>query len=443
MLLKVGSTGNGKGAEQEGEEKGKKTESLDPRRSRPGQSEGGRGGREQEGFRHLPPPPPPPPPYFSHPSSSSDYARFSENMADTPRRPRQMRGAGGEIVEVHGGGHIVRATGRKDRHSKVCTAKGLRDRRVRLSAHTAIQFYDVQDRLGLDRPSKAVDWLIKNAKPSIDQLAQLPPWRPPVSSPPPVSAGNNDGQKPHISTDADDYAASAYGYCGSSSLLPPSLDSDSIADTIKSFFPMPAAVVASSSYPSALDLLSHGGGGSSSHAEDLRLSLQSFQDPIFNHPQSRATPAHAHQALFAGSMAFDAGPSVWPEHSQRASAWNLAEPSSSEPGGGGRYLFGLSSQLVQNQFFTQWGTLQSSNPPLIRAMADPIALSAASGHQMHLTAFRSSTNSSGPAYRSAAAGDMAGFSGYHIPARIHGGEEEHDDGDVGDAPPSASSAPRH
>ncbi|KAH0468103.1 hypothetical protein IEQ34_003136 [Dendrobium chrysotoxum] len=75
----------------------------------------------------------------------------------------------GEIVEVQGG-HIVRSIGRKDRHSKVCTSKGPRDRRVRLSAHTAIQFYDVQDRLGYDRPSKAVDWLMKNAKAAIDEL---------------------------------------------------------------------------------------------------------------------------------------------------------------------------------------------------------------------------------------------------------------------------------
>ena len=83
----------------------------------------------------------------------------------------------GEIVQVQGG-HIIRATGLKDRHSKVFTAKGPRDRRVRLSAHTAIQFYDVQDRLGYDRPSKAVDWLIKKAKASIDKLAELPPWDP-------------------------------------------------------------------------------------------------------------------------------------------------------------------------------------------------------------------------------------------------------------------------
>nr|WRO64807.1 TCP3 [Oncidium hybrid cultivar] len=317
--------------------------------------------------------------------------------------------AAGEIVEVQGGGHIVRATGRKDRHSKVCTAKGLRDRRVRLSAHTAIQFYDVQDRLGYDRPSKAVDWLIQNAKPAIDRLAQLPPFRPPDLSPPPHSAP----EKSLLSSETGDYA-SAYGFCSSSSLLPPSLDSDSIADTIKSFFPMTAvAASASSSYHAAF-------GGSSAHAEDLSLSLQSFQDPIFNHQQSRAAPTH--QALFAcaAPQAFDAGSSTWLESSHRAAAaWNLS----------------------QNQVFTQWGTLQSSNPPSIRAMADPIALSSASGHPMQLTAFRPSSTLPAPVFRSAS-GEVIGFSGYHIPARIQGGEEEHGSG-AADAPPSASSASHH
>ncbi|KAK1438925.1 hypothetical protein QVD17_04738 [Tagetes erecta] len=41
---------------------------------------------------------------------------------------------------------VSRAFGGKDRHSKVCTVKGLRDRRVRLSVPTAIQLYDLQDR---------------------------------------------------------------------------------------------------------------------------------------------------------------------------------------------------------------------------------------------------------------------------------------------------------
>lgn len=70
---------------------------------------------------------------------------------------------------------VSRASGGKDRHSKVLTSKGLRDRRVRLSVSTAIQFYDLQDRLGYDQPSKAVEWLLKAAASSIDELPSLDP----------------------------------------------------------------------------------------------------------------------------------------------------------------------------------------------------------------------------------------------------------------------------
>ncbi|XP_009792504.1 transcription factor TCP13-like [Nicotiana sylvestris] len=72
---------------------------------------------------------------------------------------------------------VSRAFGGKDRHSKVCTVRGLRDRRVRLSVPTAIQLYDLQDRLGLNQPSKVVDWLINAAKHEIDELPplQIPP----------------------------------------------------------------------------------------------------------------------------------------------------------------------------------------------------------------------------------------------------------------------------
>uniref|UniRef100_A0ACD5WEB8 Uncharacterized protein n=1 Tax=Avena sativa TaxID=4498 RepID=A0ACD5WEB8_AVESA len=69
----------------------------------------------------------------------------------------------------------VKATGGKDRHSKVFTTKGIRDRRVRLSVPTAIQFYDLQDRLGFDQPSKAVEWLINAAAAAIDELPPLDP----------------------------------------------------------------------------------------------------------------------------------------------------------------------------------------------------------------------------------------------------------------------------
>ncbi|XP_052180737.1 transcription factor TCP4-like [Diospyros lotus] len=96
--------------------------------------------------------------------------RFRRPPSSTALKLKRNKG---EIVEVHGG-RILRSTGRKDSHSKVCTAKGPKDRRLRLSAGTAIQFYDVQDRLGYDRPSEAIDWLMKEAKSSIDGLQKLP-----------------------------------------------------------------------------------------------------------------------------------------------------------------------------------------------------------------------------------------------------------------------------
>ncbi|KAE8667587.1 Transcription factor TCP17 [Hibiscus syriacus] len=72
---------------------------------------------------------------------------------------------------------VSRAFGGKDRHSKVCTIRGLRDRRVRLSVPTAIQLYDLQDKLGLNQPSKVVDWLLDAAKHEIEELPPLP-WPP-------------------------------------------------------------------------------------------------------------------------------------------------------------------------------------------------------------------------------------------------------------------------
>lgn len=87
----------------------------------------------------------------SNSTSSSSWSRFKD--------PRIVR--------------VSRAFGGKDRHSKVCTVRGLRDRRVRLSVPTAIQLYDLQDRLGLNQPSKVVDWLLNVAKQEIDGLPPL------------------------------------------------------------------------------------------------------------------------------------------------------------------------------------------------------------------------------------------------------------------------------
>lgn len=110
----------------------------------------------------------------------SNSKQEEEELIYKPKKKKKKNGGANKLgnddvvveEDVHGviAGRIVRSTGRKDRHSKVCTTRGPRDRRVRLSPHTAIQFYDVQDRLGYDRPSKAIDWLMKEAKSAIDAL---------------------------------------------------------------------------------------------------------------------------------------------------------------------------------------------------------------------------------------------------------------------------------
>lgn len=91
---------------------------------------------------------------------------------------------------------VSRATGGKDRHSKVLTSRGLRDRRVRLSVNTAIQFYDLQDRLGYDQPSKAVEWLLAAAANSIAEL-------PPMNSPFPLINERLNEKKMSTTSEAD------------------------------------------------------------------------------------------------------------------------------------------------------------------------------------------------------------------------------------------------
>ncbi|KAG6387145.1 hypothetical protein SASPL_152330 [Salvia splendens] len=108
----------------------------------------------------------PPPSFLNYYSYNHSFPSFDGAPSNPPSPPRKRKSEAAD----GGGGRVVRAGGRKDRHSKVRTARGPRDRRVRLSPATAIQFYDVQDRLGYDRPSKAIDWLINEAKAAIDAL---------------------------------------------------------------------------------------------------------------------------------------------------------------------------------------------------------------------------------------------------------------------------------
>ncbi|QCD86247.1 Transcription factor TCP subgroup [Vigna unguiculata] len=218
---------------------------------------------------------------------------------------RVMRSSVGDIVQVEGG-HIVRSTGRKDRHSKVYTSKGPRDRRVRLSAHTAIEFYDVQDRLGYDRPSKAVDWLIKKAKSSIDKLAELPPWHPPTHDEEKQNdAAGSSGivaveqqQEEHHHHQQQQSESCGYNFQLQRQLgtfISTHVDTDPINFQ------------------------------TNNSSEDLGLSLHCFQDHpgLINWPSqqgaNQAPPSNEHQiqTLFAGST-----PVAFENHYQRTVTWN-------------------------------------------------------------------------------------------------------------------------
>jgi hypothetical protein len=63
------------------------------------------------------------------------------------------------------------ASTRRDRHSKIKTARGMRDRRMRLSVQVAKRFFRLQDMLGFEKASKTVEWLLNQAKGQINQIA--------------------------------------------------------------------------------------------------------------------------------------------------------------------------------------------------------------------------------------------------------------------------------
>ncbi|KAK4255865.1 hypothetical protein QN277_008803 [Acacia crassicarpa] len=390
-----------------------------------------------------------------------------------------VRGGMGEIVEVQGG-HIVRSTGRKDRHSKVCTAKGPRDRRVRLSAHTAIQFYDVQDRLGYDRPSKAVDWLITNAKAAIDKLSKLPAWNPNTvnqnaqqekdrqqnqqmnESPigvhrPAVDALDSGGRRTSTVADSGGRILEQLDENpnrGGLDFLLPTFDAD-IADSMKSFFPIGVSAPETNS-PSiqfqtyAPDL--HSRTSSACQNQDLRLSLQSLQDPILLHQSQAQTQHHQNDQFFSMTTPVGFDVASFPEEHDRfhrMGAWNVGAADTGNDGhgggGGGGFVFNSPSPIPvlpppfgQSQFLSQRGPLQSSNTPLIRAWIDS-SIAATPDHQNHYhylppTVHQQSSISGGIGF------DSGIFTGFRIPARIQG-EKLYDV--VSDKPSPASSDSRH
>ncbi|XP_062209401.1 transcription factor TEOSINTE BRANCHED 1-like [Phragmites australis] len=77
------------------------------------------------------------------------------------------QGAGGVSLDR---ASVSAAAARKDRHSKICTAGGMRDRRMRLSLDVARKFFALQDMLGFDKASKTVQWLLNTSKAAIQEI---------------------------------------------------------------------------------------------------------------------------------------------------------------------------------------------------------------------------------------------------------------------------------
>uniref|UniRef100_A0A1S3XMK6 Transcription factor CYCLOIDEA-like n=2 Tax=Nicotiana TaxID=4085 RepID=A0A1S3XMK6_TOBAC len=61
---------------------------------------------------------------------------------------------------------------KKDRHSKINTAKGPRDRRIRLSIDIARNFFNLQDMLRFEKASKTLEWLLIKSKSDIKELSK-------------------------------------------------------------------------------------------------------------------------------------------------------------------------------------------------------------------------------------------------------------------------------
>ncbi|KAJ0043107.1 hypothetical protein Pint_18822 [Pistacia integerrima] len=70
-------------------------------------------------------------------------------------------------------GTCKRPAARKDRHSKIYTGQGYRDRRVRLSTDIAREFFDLQDMLGFDKASKTLEWLLMKSRNAVHEQEMM------------------------------------------------------------------------------------------------------------------------------------------------------------------------------------------------------------------------------------------------------------------------------
>ncbi|KAI7744070.1 hypothetical protein M8C21_006695 [Ambrosia artemisiifolia] len=100
-----------------------------------------------------------PSPFFDGISTIPVPTSIPENLTEAPSKSKST--------------HLKKRSGaKKDRHSKIHTAQGVRDRRMRLSLHIARKFFDLQDVLGYDKASNTIEWLFSKSKKAIKEVAE-------------------------------------------------------------------------------------------------------------------------------------------------------------------------------------------------------------------------------------------------------------------------------
>ncbi|KAJ8540504.1 hypothetical protein K7X08_032491 [Anisodus acutangulus] len=97
------------------------------------------------------------------------------NMADS-NKEEEVKVCKNKKAELSSTTSIPRnnRTCKKDRHSKINTARGPRDRRIRLSIDIARKIFSLQDILRFEKASKAVEWLLIKSKSAIKELSRGP-----------------------------------------------------------------------------------------------------------------------------------------------------------------------------------------------------------------------------------------------------------------------------
>ncbi|KGN51554.1 hypothetical protein Csa_008919 [Cucumis sativus] len=124
--------------------------------------------------------------YFPHPFLDDDdlflshflsqqqqfFEQRDQQLDETTKKMKKKKKLCGSSSSRKNGSNSTKRRGKKDRHSKIYTAQGPRDRRMRLSLQIARKFFDLQDMLGFDKASKTIEWLLLNSNSAIKDLKQ-------------------------------------------------------------------------------------------------------------------------------------------------------------------------------------------------------------------------------------------------------------------------------